>query len=242
MAKEELINPEALQGLSNRDVLLPGNDLLPDLIPTVPEESRADISQLDFSDLMPTYGDTYGTTLKDVDHESYTKYIDEPFSYISDDPDDLRAYKQSTGEKIAYGVPKFVTKVGANILGSTVGLLYGGASFLGGLADPEKSAGKQFFDNDFQRGLDGINEWMDEKLPHYYTKEEQDYNFWQSMGTANFWWNDFAQGASFVTGAVLSELLTAGVATTYLAPRAALLMQRFGKVIIQMKQKLKRIK
>tara|TARA_R110002012_G_scaffold4248_4_gene19517 strand:+ start:14217 stop:20468 length:6252 start_codon:yes stop_codon:yes gene_type:complete len=153
----------------------------------------------------------YGTKVDGVNVDDYSKYIDRPFSFISDDVDEIRAANQSIGEKARYGAAKLVSSVGTNVLGSTVGLLYGGVAFLDGLVTKDaNSATKAFFDNNFQRSLDGVNEWMDGKLPHYYTKEEQEYGFLKSMGTANFWTNDFAQGLSFVIGAVMSEGLTAG--------------------------------
>ena len=213
-------------GIVSPDLIQPGDENYENVLNT---EQGPEASTLPGIELNTTLVPERGVQLKNIDHSSYTKYIDRPFSYISDDPDDLRAYNQSTGEKIAYGLPKFVTRVGTNVLGSTVGLVYGGVSFLGGLFDEEVNATKAFFDNDFQRGMDGINDWMDGALPHYYTKEEQDYNFWQSMGTANFWANDFSQGLSFVAGAVLSEYLTAGLATSALAARGANLMRKMGK-------------
>lgn len=170
-----------------------------------------------------------GRTLYDINYADYADYIDRPFSFISDDAEDLRAYGQSAGEKFAHGLPKLVTRVGTNVLGSTVGLAYGGVEFLAGAVTPGESATKNFFDNDFQRSLDGINDWMDDKLPAYYTKEEKDYNFFQSMGTANFWANDFSNGLSFVIGAVLSESLTRGAATSNVVARAKQLFGRNAK-------------
>jgi len=170
----------------------------------------------------------YGELLHDKSVEDYADYIDRPFSFITDDADDLRAYGQTTGEKWKYALPKLVTRVGTNILGSTVGLVYGGGQFLSELGT-ENSATHAFFDNDFQRSLDGINDYMDGALPHYYTKEEQNYNFWQSAGTANFWANDFSQGLSFVIGAVLSEYLSAGLGTAMVNTKAATLFKRLGK-------------
>ena len=151
----------------------------------------------------------YGTRIDGINYEDYSRYIDRPFSFVSEDVDEIRAQNQGTGEKWRYGATKFVGKVGTNILGSTIGLVYGGVAYLNSLVD-ENSPTKDFYDNNFQRSLDGINDWMDGKLPNYYTKQEQEYGFWKSMGTANFWANDFTQGLSFVVGAVMSEGLTAG--------------------------------
>ena len=219
---------------SNSDLIQPGdgNEVGSDgIINTTGTEEAPVAEPIPFDMEGASYTPSTGVQLKNVNYAEYAKYIDRPFSFISDDPDDLRAYGQSTGEKWAYALPKLVTRVGTNVLGSTVGLVYGGGAFLGGLFDgPEgDNATKSFFDNDFQRSMDGINDWMDGALPHYYTKEEQDYNFFQSMGTANFWANDFSQGLSFVVGAVLSEVLTRGAATSSLAARAGQLFHKAGK-------------
>jgi len=171
-----------------------------------------------------------------VDLNEYAPYIKNndgslrPFSVL-DDIDELRAHGQTTGEKWAHGVPKLISRVGTTVLGGTVGLLYGGANFIGGLVggDGFQASANSFFDNDFQRGLDGINEYMDGALPHYYTKEEEDYNFFQSMGTANFWLNDFSQGASFVIGAVLTEGLASGFAASSVVAKSKNLLNNISK-------------
>ena len=216
------------QGINSKDLIQPGDENYNSLIDTTagtPEEAPKSF------EINTTLSPERGVQLKNIDHKSYTNYIDRPFSYISDDADDLRAYNQGIGEKIAYGLPKFVTRVGTNVLGSTVGLVYGGGAFLGGLFDGPGgvNATKAFFDNDFQRSMDGINDYMDGALPSYYTKEEDNYNFWQSMGTANFWTNDFSQGLSFVAGAVISEYLSAGLASSAIAARGANLLRKVSK-------------
>lgn len=183
----------------------------------------------------PKWSHQVGQTITGVDYDSYSKYIDQPFSFITDDPDQLRAQGQSVGEKFKYMLPKLVTRVGTNVAGSTVGLLYGGGSFLSALADnnPETNPNKAFWDNSFQRGLDGINDWMDDKLPHYYTKEEQEYGFFKSAfgpGAANFWMNDFTQGLSFVVGAVLTESLVRGMGQSNYMNKAKSLFSKKGRV------------
>ena len=183
----------------------------------------------------PKWSHQVGETITGVDYDSYSKYIDQPFSFITDDPDQLRAQGQSVGEKFKYMLPKLVTRVGTNVVGSTVGLLYGGGSFLSALADnnPETNPNKAFWDNSFQRGLDGINDWMDDKLPHYYTKEEQEYGFFKSAfgpGAANFWMNDFTQGLSFVVGAVLTESLVRGMGQSNYMNKAKSLFTKKGRV------------
>jgi hypothetical protein len=167
--------------------------------------------------------------------DSYGRYgvIPTPFN----DLDERRAERQSTGEKFVRGISKFAGKTTTAVLGSTVGTLYGvGASIINGSLS-------SFYDNAFQRGLDDINEWMDEKAPLYRQRYEEDLNFWQSLGTANFWLDDFSNAVSFTVGAVLSELLISatvpltGGSTAPLAvanaanilSRAKVLLKGFGK-------------
>tara|TARA_B110000858_G_scaffold120317_1_gene137393 strand:- start:10308 stop:16598 length:6291 start_codon:yes stop_codon:yes gene_type:complete len=201
-----------------------------EMTPTQMRAARAtqgDILKVDWdgnADVPTGMESMYGRTLHNTNYDDYAKYIDKPFSFISDDADDLRAHGQASADKWANGMLKFAGKTGTNILGSTVGLVYGAGAFGMGLFQ-EGSATKKFFDNDFQRGLDGINEYMDGALPNYYTKNEQDYNLLQSMGTANFWANDFTQGLSFIAGAVLAEGLTSGMASSAVAAKATKILQ-----------------
>ena len=130
--------------------------------------------------------------------ESFTKYGVVPTA--GNDLEESRAQLQPTSEKWLNGLVKFggktLTATAGGILGPVVGI-------------PEaikEGSFNSFFDNDYQRWLDGLNDSMDENLPNYYTKEEQDANFFQSLGSANFWANDFLGAMSFTTGAILTEL------------------------------------
>ena len=171
-------------------------------------------------------------TYSGVDFDSYDEYIQRPFSIENEDIDDLRAYNQTVGEKARYGVQKLIGKTATAVTGGVGMLVHGLPNMLINIGaeaiDPEgneggyKDAFRSIFENDFQRSLDGINEWMDDKLPHYYTKEEQEMGVFKQMfgGSANFWANDFVNGLSFVAGAVLTEFATAGLATAVMPVRA----------------------
>ena len=156
----------------------------------------------------------------------------------TDDLEDLAAFGQSTASKWGNGLTKFVGKTltagvgGIGALASTIGAL-------GKLATGEEAstAFKSIFDNDFQRGLDDINEALDGKLPNYMSKEEREYGFFRSMGTANFWANDFTNGLSFIAGAVLTETAlsmasaaTFGAAAPIQAAYTAALVARAARV------------
>ena len=168
----------------------------------------------------------------DIDFNAYDEYIQRPFSVENEDIDDTRAYQQSVGEKSLYGVQKLFGKTATAVAGGVGMLLHGLPNMLMNVAseaaNPEENEGdysdafRSIFENDFQRSLDGVNEWMDGKLPHYYTKAEQEMGVFQQMagGSANFWANDFVNGLSFVAGAVLTEFATAGMATAIMPARA----------------------
>jgi len=137
--------------------------------------------------------------------------------------EELRARKQSAWDQWGNGIVKFAGKTGTAFLGGTAGTLYGiGSAFANG-------SFTKFYDNDFQHMLDNWNEYMDSELPNYLTKYQQEANFWQSMGTANFWANDVLGAASFTAGAVLTELATAGLGGALLGTRAAKVLSRLKK-------------
>ena len=163
---------------------------------------------------------TRGTDLKD-----YEKYVAGGNVFVNEGLDDARAMGQRTAEKWRNGIIKFGGKTGTAVAGGTLGVFYGLGSSLG------KGDFKSFYDNDFQRMLDRWNEGMDENLANYTTKEEQDYGFFRSMGTANFWANDVLSGVSFTVGAVLTEAVwSAATAATLGAAGAGLAGATAGNV------------
>ncbi len=113
---------------------------------------------------------------------------------------DYLATNQGTLDKIGNGFVKFGGRVFTSVVGSTVGTLYGLASWA---RDGEF---KSFYDNEFQRGLDGINDYLAEEFKHYYTSSKEDWEI------GNFIFDKVFDGLGFATGAVLSSYI--GGATT----------------------------
>jgi len=120
--------------------------------------------------------------------------------------EDRLAQDQSTWQKWINGVTKNMIKVPIYALDATVGLGYG---IYNGIANGEFN---QVWDNEFSNYLDDINKQLDNAMPNYYSDEERAMGVLESMGTANFWANDFAGGLAFVGGAVLPEVAI-GIAT-----------------------------
>jgi hypothetical protein len=151
---------------------------------------------------------TSGQVLTGRDAEQYKLYSEKhgQSPYIGADIDDLLGESQSTADKWANGTMKFIGKTATNVIGGLAmfpGLIYGAGT----------GSFKNVYDNDFQRALDDANEAMDEALPNYVRKEVEDYSIIQKMFTANYWANDVLSGMSFVAGAILTEMASAGLAT-----------------------------
>ena len=83
------------------------------------------------------------------------------------DIDEVRGQRQTDWDKFGNGVIKnLLGKTATNVVGGIVGTVYGLGSALINL-DFDK-----MYDNEFARLLDDTNEWMDGKMPHYYTQAE----------------------------------------------------------------------
>lgn len=120
------------------------------------------------------------------------------------DNDDRLGRAQSTGGKWLRGLGKFAAKTAMYGIGGIIQPFYG---VFNGI---KKGSWTAVFNNDFTRWLDDMDRELDYSLAHYYTKEERDMGFLRSMGTANFWANDFLSGLSFTAGAMLSSAAFAG--------------------------------
>lgn len=142
------------------------------------------------------------------------------------DNEDRLARQQSRGQKWGRGLQKFFGKTLLYGLGGIVQPFYGIAS---GVTEGKWSS---VFDNDFTKWLDDLDKRMDYSLAHYYKREERDLNFFQSMGTANFWTNDFLSGLAFTAGAMLSSAVFAGAGVMNIAraaSRAGAFLSGMGK-------------
>jgi len=131
-----------------------------------------------------------GETVKNF--ETYTPGIDNYENH---------AQNQSTAEKWKNGAIKFAGQTVTGIVGGTLGTVYGIEEGI------RQGSFRATYDNDFGNYLDDLNEKWDKQLPNYYKKAEQDMNFLESMGTANFWAKDVLGGAAFTVSAIGSELI-----------------------------------
>lgn len=152
--------------------------------------------------------------------------LDEAYDFLSDgniglakfksympgrDNEDYYGRRQTTWNKAVNGIGKLVTKTALYGVSGVVGIIPAAYNLI------KTGTLSSAFDNDFTRTINDIDERINHSLPHYYTREERDMGFLQSLGTANFIFNDvIGNGLSFTTGAILSVYLTGGMGVSSL--------------------------
>lgn len=152
--------------------------------------------------------------------------LDEAYDFLSDgniglakfksympgrDNEDYYGRRQTTWNKAVNGIGKLVTKTALYGVSGVVGIIPAAYNLI------KTGTLSSAFDNDFTRAINDIDERINHSLPHYYTREERDMGFLQSLGTANFIFNDvIGNGLSFTTGAILSVYLTGGMGVSSL--------------------------
>jgi len=118
-----------------------------------------------------------------------------------EDIDDIRAYNQSSGEKVVNGLAKmgitFTGAVAENTIGVAAGLT-------------EMLSGGSYYDNYIGKAVDSMNEWAREELPNYYTNKEQAASLGENLATVNFWADKVANGLGYSLGSVATMFLTGG--------------------------------
>lgn len=127
-------------------------------------------------------------------------YVAKFENYLGEEGNEDRlAREQSASEQWWNGLQKLGKKSLNYAFDATVGTVYG---IFKGISDGDFSS---VWDNDFSNWMDDVNKRMDYEIPNYYTDEQKSMGVLESMGTANFWANDFMGGLAFVAGALLPE-------------------------------------
>jgi len=135
--------------------------------------------------------------------------IDSPFL------DDLRARNQSRGDKWVNGIIRGVVTAGTTAVEPFVDLLVGAPSAM------FSGDASKVYDNSLSRLLDTLNESAREAMPIYKDRQYEQAGFLEKVTKANFWAEDFTQGIGFMTGAVLSTYIGAGLLNAAKIPGAA---------------------
>ena len=116
---------------------------------------------------------------------------------------DIRAENQPWYAQIGAGLAKGAILAGTTFLDGTVGLIFGAGTAIG------EFRGSGLWDNDFSKAMQSVNEWSEQALPNYYTREEQEQPWYENIFTANFLGDKFIKNLGFTVGAFYSGGVTA---------------------------------
>ncbi len=116
---------------------------------------------------------------------------------------DIRAENQPWYAQIGAGLAKGAILAGTTFLDGTVGLIFGAGTAI----SEDRWSG--LWDNDFSKAMQSVNEWSEQALPNYYTREEQEQPWYENIFTANFLGDKFIKNLGFTVGAFYSGGVTA---------------------------------
>lgn len=116
---------------------------------------------------------------------------------------DIRAENQPWYAQIGAGLAKGAILAGTTFLDGTVGLIFGAGTAI------NEGRWSGLWDNDFSKAMQSFNEWSEQALPNYYTREEQEQPWYENIFTANFLGDKFIKNLGFTVGAFYSGGVTA---------------------------------
>jgi len=114
------------------------------------------------------------------------------------DYEEMAAQQQSTFDQYRNGLGKMVGLAATSFVSGTAGLLYG----IGSAASTLKFS--NLYDNPVTRLMDQAQSGMEDYLPNYYTKAEQDAEWWSpdNWYTANFWGDKVFKNIGYGIGSI----------------------------------------
>lgn len=136
-----------------------------------------------------------------------------------EDIEDARANIQPWYSKIGAGVGKGVVLAGTTFLDGIAGTIIGAVNGISNIGSDENLNSWQefwsgFWDNPFSKAMQQVNDWSEQALPNYMSKEERDNILngegYKNMFNANWWGNSFLKNLGFSVGAFYSGNLISG--------------------------------
>lgn len=153
--------------------------------------------------LAPSTSEEVGIELAD---KGYGQSVyDEDINFVSqaDDLNEVRAIEQPWYAQLGAGLAKGAVLTGTTFLDGTVGLVLGAGTAI------NEGRWSGLWDNDFSKAMQSVNEWSEETLPNYYTRNEQEEPWYENIFTANFIGDKFIKNLGFSVGAFYSGNITA---------------------------------
>ncbi|NBW37716.1 MAG: hypothetical protein EBR30_22390, partial [Cytophagia bacterium] len=114
------------------------------------------------------------------------------------DYEEMAAQQQSSFEQFRNGLGKMVGLAGTSFVSGTAGLIYG----IGSAASTLKFS--NLYNNPVTQLMDQAQAGMEDYLPNYYTKAEQDAEWWSpdNWYTANFWGDKVLKNIGYGVGSI----------------------------------------
>lgn len=157
-------------------------------------------------DLSPNLGERNTQSIRaNLRDTNYLTGFEDP---LSQDLNEIQAYRQSAGNKLLKGVGRVGVKAIAEVA-KIPGLVVGGAMALGA---EDGEGWNTFVNNEWIKGIQNANDsFNDAVLPVYTTKAMREGNLWDNVSSAGFWATDGADGLGYilsmlVPGAALKSL------------------------------------
>lgn len=125
----------------------------------------------------------------------------------------MRGEQQSAAAQWLHGITKGGVLAGTTFLQGTLGTIYGLGDMALNIGNKNESGWETFsriWDNDFNDGVEEINQYMEKILPNYRTLEEQNRKWYQNLGTANFWADTILKQVGFTVGSFYSGRVFTG--------------------------------
>jgi hypothetical protein len=123
------------------------------------------------------------------------------------DYEEMAAQQQSSFEQFRNGIGKMAGLAGTSFVSGTAGLLYG----IGSAASTLKFS--NLYNNPVTQLMDQAQAGMEDYLPNYYTKAEQDSDWWSpdNWYTANFWGDKVFKNIGYGVGSIAGGVAWAKV-------------------------------
>lgn len=146
-----------------------------------------------------------------------------PTVFVQELPDleNRRAELQPWQDKLGNGLANMTISAFTGALESTVGMAYGAGTAL------FSGDSSKFYDNEFGRSLDAVNNSVRESNPFYYSDAEKNASLLGGMGYQNFWFDKVLGGAGYTVGSMLAGM---GMAKVFQLGKTARLAQLTDEV------------
>lgn len=181
----------------------------------LPNRNTSRANNLDFSDILrlsnasitPEYID-YSRQATEVGfgESKYDRLLTD-YSQLKN-LNEIRASNQTTIDKWLNATVKMgtlaLTTFVDGFLGTAYGLINMGVQAASGNVQSGGDLLNAFVDNPVSSFLQGVNNYMEEAMPNYYTEAEQNMPWYTKLGTANFWADGVLKNAGFMIGTAFS--------------------------------------